>query len=465
MDPGRFARRGAGAGLGQPGPVRQRRAVATAAILLDVPWLVFVAARRGRGCRRPGAADDDGAHARGGADAGRAGLGQRHQLAGRGRRDVRRAAGGGHRGGRVRSRAGRGARGGGLRVAAASVAWRVRIAEAARPRRSAGADDPAPRRAPGARPATAGCGRDGRAVRPGHGPRALTTYIAFLAIEVLGLGDSGVGLLGAAIGLGGLVGAILALGARARAGAWRRSRCCRSRCGASPLAVIGLLATPGVALAALAVVGIANAVLDIAGFTLLQRGIPNASRTAVFSVLEVAVGVGISVGGLLGLRAGRPARGRDGAGGDGPRAAGGRAAGPAVRAPARRRAPWSPSIGRRSCGRSRCSVRCRWPAWSCWRPGCARRSFAAGETLMAEGEPGDTYLVIERGHVSVTSGGQHIRRPGPGRRRGRDRAAPDPAADRDGRGDRAGRRPGPSTARRSSPPSPATTSAPRRPRH
>jgi CRP-like cAMP-binding protein len=40
--------------------------------------------------------------------------------------------------------------------------------------------------------------------------------------------------------------------------------------------------------------------------------------------------------------------------------------------------------------------------------------FAAGETLMAEGEPGDSYLVIEKGRVSVTSGGSHIRDQGPG---------------------------------------------------
>ena len=40
--------------------------------------------------------------------------------------------------------------------------------------------------------------------------------------------------------------------------------------------------------------------------------------------------------------------------------------------------------------------------------------FEPGQALMAEGEAGDTYLIIERGRVSVSSGGEHIRDQGPG---------------------------------------------------
>jgi hypothetical protein len=46
--------------------------------------------------------------------------------------------------------------------------------------------------------------------------------------------------------------------------------------------------------------------------------------------------------------------------------------------------------------------------------GMRETRFATGETLMAEGEPGDTYLVIERGRVSVTTDGHHLRDQGPG---------------------------------------------------
>jgi hypothetical protein len=57
---------------------------------------------------------------------------------------------------------------------------------------------------------------------------------------------------------------------------------------------------PAVALLALGVVGVGNALVDVAGFTLLQRGIPNRSRMTVFSVFEVGIGLFISLGGILG---------------------------------------------------------------------------------------------------------------------------------------------------------------------
>ena len=102
---------------------------------------------------------------------------------------------------------------------------------------------------------------------------ALTTLVAVLAIDELGLGDSGVGLLGSAIGVGGLVGAagVLAAGAHRRLAPmfvlalllW-----------GLPIAAIGALPTAAVAVAALAVVGVGNALVDVSGFTLLQRGRP-----------------------------------------------------------------------------------------------------------------------------------------------------------------------------------------------
>jgi hypothetical protein len=65
-----------------------------------------------------------------------------------------------------------------------------------------------------------------------------------------------------------------------------------------------------VAIAAMAVVGAGNAVLDIAGFTLLQRIVPNRSRGSVFGVLEalvmLTVGVGAALGPLLVSVAGLP---------------------------------------------------------------------------------------------------------------------------------------------------------------
>jgi CRP/FNR family transcriptional regulator, cyclic AMP receptor protein len=42
------------------------------------------------------------------------------------------------------------------------------------------------------------------------------------------------------------------------------------------------------------------------------------------------------------------------------------------------------------------------------------RTFAAGETIAEEGEPGRTFVVIETGEVTVTVHGQEVGRLGPG---------------------------------------------------
>ena len=42
------------------------------------------------------------------------------------------------------------------------------------------------------------------------------------------------------------------------------------------------------------------------------------------------------------------------------------------------------------------------------------RTFAAGETIAEEGEAGRTFIVIERGEVTVTVHGEEVARLGPG---------------------------------------------------
>jgi MFS family permease len=241
---------------------------------------------------------------------------------------------------------------------------------------------------------------------------ALTTYLAILSIEVLGLGESGVGLLGAAIGLGGLAGAMLVLALGTSRGLAPVAMLSLAMWGV-PLAVIGVLATPGVALLGLAVVGIANAVLDVAGFTLLQRGIPNRSRSAVFSVLEVAVGIGISVGGLLGSAL---------VGAFGVEMAM-IATGLVLPVAALLALPFAHRLDDAAVVPEHHARLLRSVPLFCPLPldglellatGMREASFAPGQTLMAEGEPGDIYLIIERGRVTVTSGGEHLRDQGPG---------------------------------------------------
>ena len=112
---------------------------------------------------------------------------------------------------------------------------------------------------------------------------ALTTFLAILAIEVLGMGDAGVGVLGAAIGLGGIAGALgaLAIGADRRlavlfaialVAVGRPDRRHRLRAGARPWRSSRWASS-----------GVGNALIDVSGLTLLQRGTSNRARSAVFA--------------------------------------------------------------------------------------------------------------------------------------------------------------------------------------
>ena len=123
----------------------------------------------------------------------------------------------------------------------------------------------------------------------------LATLVVVASIDLLAMGEPGVGVLNAALGIGGFFGlfAALLLGHSSPRGfsialaAW-----------GLPIALIGAFPVPVVAVLALGGVGLSNAVLDIVGFTLLQRGCRNEERGPIFAVLEVAAGIGMTVGSL-----------------------------------------------------------------------------------------------------------------------------------------------------------------------
>jgi MFS family permease len=126
----------------------------------------------------------------------------------------------------------------------------------------------------------------------------LITLIVVASIELLDMGDSGVGVLNAAIGLGGLVGALGALGLVGGRGLTTVFGVALAGWGL-PLVFIGAWPEALLAVAALFVTGVCNAVLDISGFTLIQRGVRNEDRVTIFSVMEGGLGVGLLVGSLL----------------------------------------------------------------------------------------------------------------------------------------------------------------------
>lgn len=124
---------------------------------------------------------------------------------------------------------------------------------------------------------------------------ALNVFTVVLAIDVIETGESGVGVLQAAMGVGAVAGSVAAarLVGSNHLGSWH---------GLSvalwglPLCLIGLVPERPVAFAMLAVIGIANALLDVALFTMLGRLVPDEVLARVFGVFETMVAVSVAVG-------------------------------------------------------------------------------------------------------------------------------------------------------------------------
>jgi hypothetical protein len=163
----------------------------------------------------------------------------------------------------------------------------------------------------------------------------------------------------------------------------------------------------------LGIVGLANTVVDVAGFTLLQRAVPDAVLARVFGVLEsvflgtVALGavvaaalvegagpeVALVVSGaflpVMAALAWRPLSRIDAA-----------APGPAPEIELLRRVPFLAPLPETTLERLAASLE--------------RRSVPAGETVIRQGDPGDLFYVIEDGEVDIEIDGETVHRRGPG---------------------------------------------------
>jgi MFS family permease len=126
----------------------------------------------------------------------------------------------------------------------------------------------------------------------------LTVLLVAVSVELLLLGEAGVGYLNSAIGAGGLVGAFLTLalvGRRHLALPYTASLAIWGL----PIIGIGLLAEPVVAFILLALLGLANATLDVSGLSLVQRSVPNAVRARVFGAFEGIATLTFGLGSLV----------------------------------------------------------------------------------------------------------------------------------------------------------------------
>ena len=120
--------------------------------------------------------------------------------------------------------------------------------------------------------------------------------IVVLAFNVVGTGDAGVGFLTASIGVGAVVGAMLAVGVAAR---WRASRSFRWGISWSGLSIAGIAAQPALASFFLAMSGLGGALADVNGRVMLQRLIPDKQLSRAFGVLESVYMAGEGVGSFL----------------------------------------------------------------------------------------------------------------------------------------------------------------------
>ena len=126
---------------------------------------------------------------------------------------------------------------------------------------------------------------------------ALGVIVVVVAIDVLGIGEPGVGTLMAAFGLGGLAGALAGISLVGRGGLGRPFQLSLAGWGL-PLALIGIWPETGVALVALAVSGFANSLLDVSGFTSMQEHVDGRLLGRVFGLFELVVIVAVGLGSL-----------------------------------------------------------------------------------------------------------------------------------------------------------------------
>jgi MFS family permease len=127
---------------------------------------------------------------------------------------------------------------------------------------------------------------------------AVGVFIVVLSIQTLGLGNAGVGYLNSAFGVGALIGGVVAFGLT---GAKRLSPSFLVGIvlWGAPLAVLTLSTSTALALLMFGVMGVGNSLVDVAGFTLVQRAVPDNVLARVFGVIVMlwllSVGVGAAV--------------------------------------------------------------------------------------------------------------------------------------------------------------------------
>ena len=227
-----------------------------------------------------------------------------------------------------------------------------------------------------------------------------------IALDLLDLGNGGVGLLDSALGVGGLLGGFVAL-LLAQRGSLARDFGLGIILWAAPLLLIAAWPTLPSVIIAMVIIGVANSVVDVNAYTILQRLVPDEVMGRVFGAMESAVVGGMALGALLmpilistvGLRSGLAVIGV------------GVSAIVVVGIPGLRRidkvalAPAGLDLIR--------GVAILSPLPDRVLERLARRSTTisvpSGQAVMREGDAGDQFFIIETGTVDVTIRGGFVR--------------------------------------------------------
>ena len=127
---------------------------------------------------------------------------------------------------------------------------------------------------------------------------ASPVFIVTIALDLLDLGQSGVGYLDAVMGIGGLVGGLVAL-VLAQRGRLALDFGVGVLFWSLPLLAIAAWPTVGVAAAAMVLIGLGNSLVDINAYTILQRAVPDAVMGRVFGAMESALIGAMALGALL----------------------------------------------------------------------------------------------------------------------------------------------------------------------
>lgn len=126
----------------------------------------------------------------------------------------------------------------------------------------------------------------------------LNVFIAVLALQLLDTGEGGVGTINAAMGVGGILGGVIAL-----------ALVSRQRLGEDygvglflfglPFAIAAVVHEPALVAISFALLGIGNTLVDVSSFTLLQRIVPNEVLSRAFGTLQSVGLLMLGFGALL----------------------------------------------------------------------------------------------------------------------------------------------------------------------